>query len=1013
MHGCSLEYDARRMFTKIVVTVAGLIATASPTLAQTALPPDEREARALIEAMKAAERGPFSRIRWFCNDGAVLPPRSHACSQRGGGHQHGELSEGAHRLAELGYRVGTVYAALSFKEFLDASDNHNRLREIVLQAYLWRADDGWVERRSQFYRGARQVEDEEDAGRELLVRLFSDSAWIRGNYLLAIELVRSVPHGRAPDLLDRMRRLALELGDSEPEFQPLRIKIHQSPDPGDIVAVETFLDSQRELDPTVRAKLDSLRWVLDDYYRNDPAETLARFLRVDRFRRGPWREKLARFDSTLVSESTGAIVAEGATLTGQLRREIESSADGLGNLHRLDLALAVHEILVREWGSARGTFSDFQAAKNLPGISVENATRWEALRLARSMIVAAYGRGLLFQRELQAQLVELAQVTAAGAPSARAYRNSVAYLQRSSLWAHNTVEYHFGATVSRYLPVEPTTEGFADDLLRSTVLLPLADVVDALGRDANRELGLTHRIFDTGARGAVHGLNPGIATGVLEFVREGSRLDADFRRDRIYVLPQSYADLPPVGGIITLSEGSSVSHLQLLARSLGIPNAVIPATTLETLRPYFGREVMYVVSPLGSVILQPLDELTAELHALLAEKNISVAARVSIDPAKLDFRARRILALDEVLGGEPGRVVGPKAAGVARLYLEFPGHVPPGLVIPFGVFRAHLDRQEERDSPSLYEEMVEFYARVGELERKAKTQSEISAFTTERLAYFRSEILRRDFDPAFVRELRDKLSEWGAEGTYGVFVRSDTNVEDLAEFSGAGLNLTVPNQVRFEEVLTAIKQVWASPFEVRAYAWRQSIIDTPEHTYVSVLLQRSVPAEKSGVLITADLQTDSRDFITVSTSEGSGGVVSGELSESLLLPVDGKPRLLAQAKAAFRLQMRTGGAGGVEPVPASGSEYVLTQEEISRLKALVQELDDRFEPEVDSHGRPLPWDVEFGFLAGELLLFQIRPLASDPATRSVAGLVELDRAVLRRGHRPVDLHETLAGAAGA
>ncbi len=176
---------------------------------------------------------------------------------------------------------------------------------------------------------------------------------------------------------------------------------------------------------------------------------------------------------------------------------------------------------------------------------------------------------------------------------------------------------------------------------------------------------------------------------------------------------------------------------------------------------------------------------------------------------------------------------------------------------------------------------------------------------------------------------------------------------------------------------------------------------------------RSVPAEKSGVLITADLQTDSRDFITVSTSEGSGGVVSGEVSESLLLPVDGKPRLLAQAKAAFRLQMRTGGAGGVEPVPASGSEYVLTQEEIARLKALVQELDDRFEPEVDSHGRPLPWDVEFGFLAGELLLFQIRPLASDPATRSVAGLVELDRAVLRRGHRPVDLHGTLAGAAGA
>ena len=53
-----------------------------------------------IAEMKAAERGPFARLRWFCRDGSVLPPRPYACSGHGGGYQHGELSERAGTLRE-------------------------------------------------------------------------------------------------------------------------------------------------------------------------------------------------------------------------------------------------------------------------------------------------------------------------------------------------------------------------------------------------------------------------------------------------------------------------------------------------------------------------------------------------------------------------------------------------------------------------------------------------------------------------------------------------------------------------------------------------------------------------------------------------------------------------------------------------------------------------------------------------------------------------------------------------
>ena len=103
--------------------------------------------------------------------------------------------------------------------------------------------------------------------------------------------------------------------------------------------------------------------------------------------------------------------------------------------------------------------------------------------------------------------------------------------------------------------------------------------------------------------------------------------------------------------------------------------------------------------------------------------------------------------------------------------------------------------------------------------------------------------------PDFEKELKAAMARaFGADGTYGVFVRSDTNAEDLPQFTGAGLNLTVPNQVGYRNVTQALKDVWASPFEERAWDWRSRILQSSEKVYPSVLLLRSVPSAKSGVM---------------------------------------------------------------------------------------------------------------------------------------------------------------------
>jgi hypothetical protein len=253
-------------------------------------------------------------------------------------------------------------------------------------------------------------------------------------------------------------------------------------------------------------------------------------------------------------------------------------------------------------------------------------------------------------------------------------------------------------------------------------------------------------------------------------------------------------------------------------------------------------------------------------------------------------------------------------------------------------------------------------------------------------------ITNLDPGPAFRTALIERLrAVFGPDGSYGVFVRSDTNVEDLPGFTGAGLNLTLPNVVGEQAIVAAIAKVWASPFTARSFAWRQSLMTTPEHVYPAILLLKSVDNDKSGVLVTRDIESGSEAWLSVALNEGVGGAVDGQSAESLRIRgADGHLRLLAQATAPRRRQLAP--AGGVALLAASGADAVLQPKEAAQLITLARELPARFPPIVDADGRAAPADIEFGFQRGELRLFQIRPFLDNAGTRATRLLQEMDRA---------------------
>ena len=164
---------------------------------------------------------------------------------------------------------------------------------------------------------------------------------------------------------------------------------------------------------------------------------------------------------------------------------------------------------------------------------------------------------------------------------------------------------------------------------------------------------------------------------------------------------------------------------------------------------------------------------------------------------KIDLNQTSVLNMRNVNATSSGKTCGPKAANLGQLKLMFPENVVEGLVLPFGVFQGmHMNQKMVGQSISYWE----YLNRIFEESRchGAKTEQSETAIETlyacteleiltgshqkngSYYLHFLSD-MERSFETAFGKKDRCQVP---------VFLRSDTNMEDLKDFTGAGLNLT-------------------------------------------------------------------------------------------------------------------------------------------------------------------------------------------------------------------------------
>lgn len=932
---------------------------------------------AWIGEMKSAPRGPFSQIRWFCADGTVLPPEPGACSERGGGAQHGQWSARTRALREAGYNIANVYADLDVQALLDRPDSRDALAQMLIEPYLIAVDDGWILRQARFYRGAFQ-EDGERAGVSRLLEAMAARPRYRGpDFLLLRSAAGALDHGRDQASALAVRRQAAALAESHPAFAPLRHKIHGRPTVEDADRVRDFAAG---LDASTAAPFLELAADIEALFKTDPTRALERAreaLAGSPEKAATLARELA--DRRRYTDAFGRYVVT-ARLLAFLREAVQTVTDPAAVVALVDAGIAVEA-------------EHFTAASTLVE-ALDGRSRRALLMLIRAAGEAAYGTGLIGERQRR-ELARMMGTIARGEVTVARYRRAVESFALLPVWAARTLEFQFGPGVARLTRIEPRAALYLTDRLRGSPVFPAARIAGRLRTDAGRLAGITTTAFGKDLGTGARALNAGIARGVL---RDGRGRDAaDFEPDGIYLLSETVAELPPVAGILTTGEGNPLSHVQLLARNLGIPNVALSGEGLDAVRARVGSKAVLAVGPRGSILLDD----DARAYDRVLGRPPAAGELIRVDTAKLDLGRRDMLTLSTLRAADSGRVVGPKAAKLGELKSDYPEAVAEGLAIPFGVFRALLTRPAYQGGPAMFEWMRDEYRRLQAIGDAGARAEQTEAFRQQVEAW----ILAAEPDADFRERLSRRLAEvFGPDGSYGVFVRSDTNVEDLPGFTGAGLNLTVANVVGEGEILEAISRVWASPFSARAFAWRQAQMDRPEHVYPAVLLTRAVDVDKSGVMVTADIDSGDRDLLTVAVNEGVGGPVDGQRAESLRIDRrTGEIRLMAVATAPCRRQLAPG--GGLLEVPASGADFVLHRDEIQVLRRLADELPAKFPPIVDADGNPVPADIEFGFEDGELRLFQIRPFLESPTGRASAFLSRLDAGEPGTARAVVDLDQ--------
>ncbi|CUB05693.1 phosphoenolpyruvate synthase [Tepidiphilus thermophilus] len=329
---------------------------------------------------------------------------------------------------------------------------------------------------------------------------------------------------------------------------------------------------------------------------------------------------------------------------------------------------------------------------------------------------------------------------------------------------------------------------------------------------------------------------------------------------------------------------------------------------------------------------------------------------------------RYVIPFNELRMTDVG-IVGGKNASLGEMISQLPAdvRVPGGFATTAEAYRLFL---AQNGLAQRIHEALEALD-VDDVNALAKTGAEIRRW-----------IMETPFPPEFETQIRQAYAELVArEGEGASFaVRSSATAEDLPDASFAGQQETLLNVSGIENILHAIKEVFASLYNDRAIAYRVHKGFRHAEVALSAGVQRMVRSDvgASGVMFTIDTESGFRDVVFITASYGLGEmVVQGAVNPDEFYVhkptlMQGKPSIIRRNLGSKLIKMVFGEPGEgvrvkVVDVPeADRNRFCLEDADILELA--------RYAVIIERHyGRPM--DIEWGKdgIDGKIYILQARP----------------------------------------
>jgi pyruvate,water dikinase len=294
--------------------------------------------------------------------------------------------------------------------------------------------------------------------------------------------------------------------------------------------------------------------------------------------------------------------------------------------------------------------------------------------------------------------------------------------------------------------------------------------------------------------------------------------------------------------------------------------------------------------------------------------------------------------------------------------------VPPGFVVTAAAYLEAISGSGAR-------------ARLARLLSELNADDPSSLAETQRAA--RKEIMATPIPAEIADAIENAYRAIGHD--VAVAVRSSGTTEDAGDNSFAGMNASFTNVIGLPNVLTRVKDCWASLYGERVLAYRaeQRLTEEPA---IAVIIQKMIFSEESGVMFTADPTTGAIDRMIIESVFGQGeAIVSGRVEPDTYILDKVGPRLLSvrQGKQKFKIVRGPDGADVEQPLDAGEVDRrSLSQAEIIAIAELGLRAQQHY---------GTPQDLEWARAAGETYLVQSRPIttlgaqpASEPRPASAA-----------------------------